>query len=131
MFKATLTRVANDPAGLTGAWLVLRSDGSERFNRQTFVFTPDNRYLMIDPVGDEQGVGCGSIGIEDGSFAAVNGILTATAIDQDTNGCAGLNDAEDEGVGMAMLAYSISSDGNMLTLAEGGEVAATLKRVSR
>jgi len=85
-------RVANDPASVVGAWAMDTGDAS--LAMQHFVFYPDGRYMMIDPVGDTDASHCGGPGIEYGTytFNANTRALTFTGVSVDTNGCAGGHD---------------------------------------
>ncbi|HZY19875.1 MAG TPA: hypothetical protein VFE82_15485 [Ramlibacter sp.] len=89
----TLVRVPNDPDGLVGMWALGSPTG---LNVQTLVFFGNNRFMMIDPVGDTGG-NCPVVrGVEYGSytFDAAAGTLAVTQPPlYDTNGCAGLWDS--------------------------------------
>jgi len=86
-----LQRIPNVTSSIVGAWTLQPADG---LRAQTFVFLPDGRYLMIDPIGDEGTPSCGGPGVEFGTytFVVATGTLTLTNITVDTNGCAGLNE---------------------------------------
>lgn len=93
-----LTRVANS-SGLVGAWALNRGAvPSYSLDAQQFLFLSNGRYVMIDPVGDdevEEGESpCGGAGLEYGSYSLVSGVFTASSIIADTNGCAGLHDMD-------------------------------------
>lgn len=81
------TRVSNSTTSITGAWSLDNS-----LNSQNFVFLSNNKYMMLDPVGDS---GCGDPGVEYGDYTFSAGSLNITATAVDTNGCAGLHDTED------------------------------------
>ncbi len=95
------TRVGNNPDSLVGMWAL---NSATTLQTQTFVFTSDNKYMMLDPLGDtDHGAGgpCTTLdqvssgGIEYGtySFNATAGAFAVTqAPAYDTNSCAGLWD---------------------------------------
>lgn len=118
------SRVPNDPDGIVGMWSL---DLAADTGKQVFVFLPDNRFFMIDPVGDEDGNCAVAKGVEFGtySYSAATGVLTVTqqpAVDQ--NGCAGLWDAAAGSGGS--LAIAFNTDKTLFTV-EGR----TVHRISR
>jgi len=114
-------RVANDNSSLVGAWALT---SAATLATQHFVFFPDGKFMMIDPLGDTGTSHCGVAGIEYGTytFAATTG-LTVSAISIDTNGCAGLNDTTlvpgKLFQGPNSIPATLSSDGNTLNLPGG------------
>jgi hypothetical protein len=108
-----LKRVANDAGGIVGAW-----GSATDLGTQYFVFFPSGRYVMADPIGD---AGCGSPGVENGTYSFVQNGGTATLIKTgttvDTNGCAGLNPGEGNAIAFApdfMSATITNKDGSFL-----------------
>lgn len=88
----------NSGSGIAGPW-ALNSYGvpAASLSVQQFLFLGNGKYLMIDPVGDDDYAEpddpkCGDAGLEYGSYTLAGGVLTASAIIADTNGCAGLYD---------------------------------------
>ncbi|MCC2636307.1 MAG: hypothetical protein K0Q68_26 [Moraxellaceae bacterium] len=86
------TRPAMPAASLAGAW----SLGSTSLSAQQFIFLDGGKYLMIDPVGDDEyndtdDLKCGDAGLEYGSYAVSGGVLTFSNATYDTNGCAGVH----------------------------------------
>lgn len=97
--------------GLWAAWSV----DSSHLSGQQFWFTSGGRFLMIDPVGDDEAAaagraGCGGPGLESGTYAwdASSGALRTT-LALDTNGCAGTGSGATPGSGQATL--TLSADG--------------------
>lgn len=132
-YSAQFSRVENDAAGLVGAWALVRGEAESDMKTSIFVFSSDNGYVMLDPLGDtDTGPGdpsCGGPGVEDGIFSYAGGVLSVMTIKQDTNACAGLHDT-DTGA-FSSLSLALSQGGALLTATEGGEVVATFKRVSK
>ena len=99
---------------IAGAWAVWSADSSH-LSGQQFWFTPGGRFLMIDPVGDDEAAAaarasCGGAGVESGTYAwdAPSGALSTT-LALDTNGCAGTRSEGSPGAGRANL--TLSADG--------------------
>lgn len=95
--ETRFTRVANDPSGIVGLWGLNAPAATTRPTDartwQTFAFLANGRYMMIDPVGDEDGNCAVARGIEFGRYAVTGGNLQVTAAPNvDQNGCAGLWD---------------------------------------
>lgn len=94
-----LTRVTNSDGKLVGAWALNTGMGAAaKLDVQQFLFFSDGVYLMIDPLGDTEfsepdDPRCGDAGVEMGRYSFSSGILRATGIIEDANGCAGLHDA--------------------------------------
>ena len=74
--------------GLVGAWALHPSAIKSR----TFIFLPNGRFIVLDPVGDTEPNPCGGAGVEYGSytFNQATGKVTITEAKFNTNGCAGL-----------------------------------------
>lgn len=85
----TMRKADNNPTGIVGVWTGASADV---VNTQTFVFTADGRYIMLDPEGDTVNH-CGGPGIEYGSYTYDSATTQLRlSIQRDTNGCAGLSD---------------------------------------
>ena len=113
--------------GLWAAWSV----DSSHLSGQQFWFTSGGRFLMIDPVGDDEAAaagraGCGDPGLESGTYAwdASSGALRTT-LTLDTNGCAGTSNVE-------RLMVTVASDGKSATASgtDNGPFSIPLYRVS-
>lgn len=120
------TRVANG-TGLSGAWALDRGENSARsLDVQQFLFIADGRYLMLDPVGDDEvGEGeepCGGPGLEYGSYSFNAGNFATSAVRVDTNDCAGLHDTEDDSYA-SFSDVEINATAGTATIPEGeGEI---------
>lgn len=72
------------------------SEPSTKLNTQVFIFFADNTYVMLDPVGDDEGdlpnapPPCGKPGVESGKYKFANNELTFSDLIVDNNGCGGL-----------------------------------------
>lgn len=116
-------RVRNDAANpIVGMWAL----GSPTdVGRQTFVFGANGTYVMIDPVGDEDGNCPVQRGLEVGNYTFSGSTLSVTQparIDQ--NGCAGLWDAPANSG--SVLTLQFNADKSTMTVQ-----GATLYRISR
>lgn len=93
-----MTRIENRDGSVVGAWANNYGEfPAHTVNVQQFVFFSDGVYMMLDPLGDTE-IGpddpsCGDPGIEVGNYSFSAGVLQATAILAEGNGCAGLHDA--------------------------------------
>lgn len=94
--------------GLWAAWSV----DSSHLSGQQFWFTSGGRFLMIDPVGDDEAAAagraaCGDPGLESGTYAwdASSGALRTT-LTLDTNGCAGTGSGSNPDSGQATIILS-------------------------
>ncbi len=114
-------------SGIVGAWALQDGEDPARdLDRQQFLFLSNGKYLMLDPVGDdeygENDPQCGWEGLEYGSYSLSNGVLSSSAIIEDTNDCAGLHDSDSaeyssfSGVSINHTEGSLSSDGETLLL---------------
>lgn len=117
----TFSRIpTSDTNPLVGMWTLGSADD---VTRQTFVFFASGRYMMLDPVGDEESPSCGGPGIERGLFTldTATGAFAVTGGGIDTNGCAGLRDGEDNASftmpvdQMASGAFTLDADGDSVT----------------
>lgn len=121
----SLRRARNAAGALYGVWAVQLEDGqTPPLGTFTFAFSSENRYFMIDPLGDTpdendpDDMVCGGPGVETGSFtySASTGMLTVDSVGTDTNGCGGLHDGTQGGTGRAQLRnIAFSQDGNTMT----------------
>jgi hypothetical protein len=91
-----LNKSPNNNATIVGVWAL---GTSTLANTQHFVFLPNGKYLMVDPIGNvDPGnpnyQSCGGPGVEFGSYTwnAATGAVTITNVTYDTNACAGLHD---------------------------------------
>lgn len=97
--ELNLTRLEQG-SGLVGAWALSREGApASSLATQQFLFLADGRYLMIDPVGDDDysepaDPKCGWEGLEFGRYTLSNGVLATSDIIMDTNLCAGLHDSD-------------------------------------
>lgn len=121
----SLRRARNAAGALYGVWAVQLEDGqTPPLGTFTFAFSNENRYFMIDPLGDTPDENdpndevCGGPGVETGTFTytASTGMLTVDTVGTDTNGCGGLHDGTLGGTGRAQLRnIAFSADGNTMT----------------
>lgn len=97
-----LSRLDNG-SGIVGPWALNRGSlPANRLDVVQFLFLADGRYLMLDPVGDDEysepeDPKCGDAGIEFGRYSLTGGVFTASGVIADTNDCAGLHDSDVEG----------------------------------
>lgn len=93
----TLSRLENG-SGIVGPWALNREGvPAASLNAQQFLFLANGKYLMIDPIGDDEYAEpedpkCGDAGLEYGAYTLAGGVLTISGIITDTNDCAGLYD---------------------------------------
>jgi hypothetical protein len=86
-------------SGIVGPWALVRAGApASSLAVQQFLFLADGRYLMIDPVGDDEyndtdDLKCGWEGLEFGRYTFVDGVLSTSGVITDTNDCAGLHDS--------------------------------------
>lgn len=135
-----LAFMENDAAGLTGAWQ-LNDAAALTAAKTVFFFFANGEYVMADPLGDlatAPSVSCGNPGVEQGtySFVKATGSLTKLSTSKDTNGCSGLNDANQPAntiVGARTVTFS--TDGKTLTVSgisnAGSTTSYVFNRVSR
>ncbi|MFN9503612.1 MAG: hypothetical protein ACK57J_03490 [Rubrivivax sp.] len=114
--RAALAYLSVNPSGLLGAW----SFNSPAQNAPTIVFFASGDYVLLDPLGDAPGA-CGRPGAERGDFVFQGGVLRATAVAADTNGCAGLNNPDRaSGTTNASWQVTFSPDGLTADAVERG-----------
>jgi hypothetical protein len=142
-----INKAPNDNASLVGVWAL---GTSTSVLTQHFVFLPNGKFLMVDPLGDTQlGVGhpCGGPGVEFGSYSwnATTGVLTISNVTYDTNSCAGLQDrsgtirinTEGQSVSTGVVngvftgTVVLSSNGQVATVTPTNEPGNNIYRVSK
>lgn len=121
------SKAENDPTGIVGVWAM---GSATTIKTQHFVFFSNGKFLMVDPLGDTQGNQCGGPGVEAGSYTynSATKVLKVSSFTFDTNGCAGLS--ESGAVTANGVTFTISSDGNTISLVDGAD-SDTLYRVSK
>lgn len=111
------SRVAPAASGIVGTWGV--GSGTDMDVTQ-IVFLANGKYFLLDPEGDE---GCGSAGLEYGSYSFSAGTLSFSGIVNDTNGCAGVHDTEDpEASAYASFSTTTNPSSYMILTEEEGSV---------
>ena len=111
------TKIENTAGSLTGSWKI---DG------QITSFFADGSYLQVSTNAYNS---CGE-GIESGTYSAANGALAATAVQYDTNGCAGLVDTWGDIAAQEYDLYSFTYvlDGDLLSITNADDQSAELER---
>lgn len=81
-----IDKAPNSPSGLVGVWAL---DSASDLDTVQIAFLPNGRFLLVDPVGDDD---CGGPGVEFGSYSwnSTTGVLSLSNLLYDTNGCGGL-----------------------------------------
>jgi chitodextrinase len=127
-----LAPTPNVTDGIVGAWAL---GSATTIKTQHFIFLPDGRVMMVDPIGDTTvgpGHPCGGPGVESGSytFDTVTKVLTVGATPAfDTNGCAGLWDSTQGGNAPFSGTFTLTGTGATATVVSGGDTF-TMYRVS-
>ncbi len=112
--------------GIQGAWS-LSPTGSKL--GQTFFFLSNGEYVMLDPVGEPNRAVCvgtnnpsggGPAGIEHGTYAFSGVRLTVGTPFTDTNGCAGLHDAQTPSNSTQGTTWTFAADGRSATVTWNG-----------
>lgn len=91
--RTRFARVANSTTGPAGAWA---KDDSVALGKPMLFLLPENRFVLLDPVGDTSflydsvPVSCGNSGVEVGSWQSVGSMLEFSAMTFDSTGCAGV-----------------------------------------
>ncbi|HEY9107808.1 MAG TPA: hypothetical protein VIN58_14100 [Roseateles sp.] len=126
------SRATNDDTGIVGLWAFSATD----FNTQHFLFLPNGKLLMVDPLGDTQAGVClnerkGPPGGEYSSYSfdKATGMLSVTGKLYDTNGCAGMFDIGTTANTTFTATVQLSSDGKTATV-NAGDGAFTIYRVA-
>jgi hypothetical protein len=109
-----LSKAENDPNGIVGVWAL---GSATVVKTQTFVFLANGKFGVVDPIGDTAPDSCGGPGVEYGTYSynATSKVFNVLSVSVDTNGCAGLNDGNIGGSGMASFSFTLSSDGKTAT----------------
>lgn len=118
-------RMENDPKGIVGAWVVDIST----IKTQTYLFFPNGKFLMVDPIGDPERPGytsCGDPGVEFASYSydAGSSTLKVKGFTYDSNGCAGFSANE-------ATSFKLAADGATAIVETKGAAPITLHRISR
>ena len=118
-------RMENDPKGIVGAWVVDIST----IKTQTYLFFPNGKFLMVDPIGDPERPGytsCGDPGVEFASYSydAGSNALKVKGFTYDSNGCAGFSAKE-------ATSFKLAADGATAMVETKGAPPITLHRISR
>lgn len=118
-------RMENDPKGIVGAWVVDIST----IKTQTYLFFPNGKFLMVDPIGDPERPGytsCGDPGVEFASYSydAGSSALKVKGFTYDSNGCAGFSANE-------ATSFKLAADGATAIVETKGAAPITLHRISR
>jgi hypothetical protein len=84
-------KAPNVNTSLVGVWAL---GTSTSVLAKHFVFLPNGKYLMVDPIGDTGNPSCGGPGVEFGSYTwnSTTGQVAISNVTYDTNACAGLFD---------------------------------------
>lgn len=119
-------RMDNQANGIIGAWAL----DNQSVKTKLILFFPNNRLMLVDPIGDTfhaEASECGNPGIEFASYNydATSNILNARSFIYDTNGCVGLSGGADKPV-----TFNINASGQTAILTRQGEAPVTLYRVS-
>ncbi|WP_374571832.1 hypothetical protein [Acinetobacter sp.] len=111
------TKIENTAGSLTGSWKI---DG------QIASFFADGSYIQVSTDAYSM---CGE-GVESGTYSAANGTLAATAVQYDTNGCAGLVDTWGDIAAQEYDLYSFTYvlDGDLLSITNADDQSAELER---
>jgi len=115
--RASLALMANDPAGIVGAWAL---DSATDARTQVFFFFANGDYVMADPQGDTAPSRCGGPGLERGTYSydKAAGLLRFTGNTLDTNGCAGAHDTSNPASPFGPpLGFALSGDGKAVSVA--------------
>ena len=125
-----MSKAENDPNGIVGVWAL---GSATVVKTQTFVFLANGKFAMLDPIGDTEADSCGGPGVEYGTYSydASSKNFKVLTVSVDTNGCAGLNDANIGGSGMASFTFTLSSDGKTGTVVFDDSTLGQFFRVSR
>lgn len=125
-----MSKAENDPNGIVGVWAL---GSATVVKTQTFVFLANGKFAMLDPIGDTELDSCGGPGVEYGTYSynAVSKQFKVLSVSVDTNGCAGLNDANIGGSGMGSGTFTLSSDGKTGAVVFDDSTLVQFFRVSR
>ncbi|MBX3630506.1 MAG: adhesin [Nitrosomonas sp.] len=123
--ETRLSRIDNDPTGIVGAWAY----DADVIKTKTLVFFPNNRMLLIDPVGEatrENQARCAKPGVEFASYNYNKGSnqLKISGFTYNTDGCIGFSGSD------GAHGFTINPDGNTAKLEKHGEEPVTVYRIS-
>lgn len=124
--QETRYRKMDNSQGIVGAWAV----DQNTVKSPVFLFFPNNRYMLIDPVGSAGQSApseCAKPGVEFATYAfdAGNNTLKLSSFTYNTTGCAGLSEHVDKPV-----TFKIDADAQSATLSGKGLASVTLHRIS-
>jgi len=124
--QETHYRKMDNSQGIVGAWAV----DKDTIKSPVFLFFPDNRYMLIDPVGSagrSTPSECAKPGVEFATYAfdAGSNTLKLASFTYNTTGCAGLSEYVDKPV-----TFKIDTDAQSATLSGEGLASVTLHRIS-
>lgn len=124
--QETRYRKMDNSQGIVGAWAV----DQNTVKSPVFLFFPNNRYMLIDPVGSAGQSApseCAKPGVEFATYAfdAGNNTLKLSSFTYNTTGCAGLSEHVDKPV-----TFKIDADAQSATLSGDGLASVTLHRIS-
>ena len=111
------TKIENTAGSLDGSW---------KLNGQIASFFADGSYIQIST----NAYGACDEGIESGTYSAANGVLAATAVQYDTNGCAGLVDTwgDISAQEYELYSFTYTLDGDLLHITNADDQSAEMQR---
>ncbi len=120
-----LSRIDNDPNGIVGAWAY----DTDSVKTKTLVFLPNNRMLLIDPIGEatnESQAKCARPGVEFAAYNYTKGSnqLKISSFTYNTDGCIGFSGSD------GAHGFTINPDGKTAKLEKRGEEPVTVYRIS-
>lgn len=123
--ETRFTRIDNDPTGIVGAWAY----DADAIKTKTLVFFPNNRILLIDPIGEatrENQARCAKPGVEFAAYDYNKGSnqLRISSFTYNTDGCIGFSGSD------GAHSFTINPDGSTARLEKQGEEPVTVYRVS-
>ena len=123
--ESRYSRMENDPKGIVGAWVL----DPAAIKTPTYLFFYDGKFLLVDPIGDQDRDGhksCGAPGVESAAYTydASSKAFGIKGFTYDTNGCAGFSENN-------ALSFNISADGNTATVTTQDKSTLTLHRVTK
>lgn len=124
--QETHYRKMDNSQGIVGAWTANR----DSVKSPVFLFFPDNRYMLVDPVGSAtqaSPAACAKPGVELASytFDAASGSLKLSSFTYNTAGCAGLSKLDGK-----QISFKIDANAQSATLSSDGLAPVTLQRIS-
>ncbi len=123
--ESRYSRMENDPKGIVGAWVL----DPATIKTPTYLFFYDGKFLLADPIGDQDRDGhksCGAPGVESAvyTYDAGSKAFGIKGFTYDTNGCAGFSENNP-------TSFDIGTDGNTATVTTQNKSTLTLHRVSK